>query len=92
MVENDQRAQARERIRVGDRSAVNRPDRQILRRGDLDAVSDRAAPKPAFGLSEPAADPARGRPVERAAKRKQWNRDGVRTALGGDESCGWILS
>ena len=82
VVENHQGAEAGERIGVGDRPAVDGADRQFLGRGDLDAVSDGAPAEPAFGLSEPAADPPGGRPVERAAERKQRNGDGVRATLG----------
>ena len=86
------------RIGVGDGPAVNGADRQFLGRGDLHAVSDGAATKPAFGLTEPAAEPARGRPVERAAERTQRDGDGVRAprvragASAGPDTCSWILS
>src|SRR6186713_943304 len=85
VVEDHQGAQTGKGVRVRHRSTVYRPDRKVFRRGDLDAVFDGASTQPAFGLAEPAADPARRRPFERATEGEQRDIDSVATALGGFE-------
>src|SRR5688572_24946291 len=76
VVQDHQRAKTGKGVSVRHRSTVYGPNRKVFRRGDFDAVLDGAATQPAFGLAEPAADPARRRPLERATEGEQWNADG----------------
>ena len=76
VIEDDQGAEAAERIRIGDRPAVDRANGCPLWRLDLNTISDGGAAQTAGCLPEMPTDAPGDGPVERTAERRERNRDG----------------